>query len=406
MGESKAKYLTSPETPLSHKGRQLYNLDRVPRRTARHDLVVAEGYMDVIAMAQAGLEEAVAPLGTAITEDQLTLLWRLCDEPILCLDGDEAGYRAAQRAIERALPLLRAGKSLRFALLPAGEDPDSLIRSQGIEALRSLLEGAHPLVEILWRSEATGRRFETPERQAALKRSLFQAAGRIQDPDVKAAYIRDFSQRLRDRFSPSGGQRGISGRGPAGFSRGRAPWGGNRQAGRFGPRSSLATTAIGRSQPDILERRRDQVFLAALINHPQLVHRHAEELTALPLRDQDLNRLFQALVDAMALQQDLDSDALRCHLSNQGFAGLLGDLLRSDVYVHGRFAKPDSLLEEAARGIQDILRQFSRQRQAMDYREAGRALAEETSQENLDRLEATKAVAREEEDQLSDLEES
>jgi DNA primase len=407
MGDSKAKYLNSPETPLFHKGRQLYNLHRVPRRSARHDLVVAEGYMDVIAMSQAGLEEAVAPLGTAITEEQLGLLWRLCDEPILCLDGDEAGRRAARRAIERALPHLRAGKSLRFALLPSGEDPDSLIRSQGIDALRALLEAAQPLVEILWRSETAGRRLDTPERQAALKHELFQAAGRIQDGDVKAAYLRAFSQRLQNRFAarPLGRGHGRGGTGHFSGNGGRF----GKKAGLYGrsqKRPALALSAAGRGQPDLLERRRDQVFIAALVNHPQLVHRHAEELTVLPLRDPDLNALFRALVDALALQQDLDSEALKCHLSNQGFAGLLGDLLRSDVYVHGRFAKPDAPLEDADRGVREILGHFSRQRQAVDYSEAGRALAEETSQANLDRLEATKAAAREEENLLTDLEES
>ena len=160
MGESKAKYLNSPETTLFHKGRVLYNLAGA-RQAARdqQELIVTEGYMDVIALAQAGFPAAVAPLGTAVTEEQLSELWRLAPEPVFCLDGDAAGLRAAYRAAERALPQLAPGKSLRFVLLPKGEDPDSLVQSQGpAGAFRSLLEGARPFAEILWLKEYPGGR--------------------------------------------------------------------------------------------------------------------------------------------------------------------------------------------------------------------------------------------------------
>jgi len=188
LGESRAKYLNSPETPLFHKGRVLYNLARA--RQAAHDsgeLIVCEGYMDVIAIGQAGFPAAVAPLGTAITEEQIAELWRLADEPVLCLDGDQAGRRAGFRTAERALGLLRPGRSLRFAALPEGADPDSLVQGQGPAALRTVLAAARPLSEMLWLIETDGRRFETPERQAALIAALDGRIRGIGDEALRAA---------------------------------------------------------------------------------------------------------------------------------------------------------------------------------------------------------------------------
>ena len=173
MGEAKAKYLNSPESELFHKGRVLYNLARA-RRAARDtgELIVAEGYMDVIALAQAGFPAAVAPLGTAITEEQIAELWRLADEPVVCLDGDSAGRRAGYRLIERALPQLKPGFSLRFALLPQGEDPDSLVSAQGAQAFRKIVDGARPLAELLWMKQVENRPLDTPERRAGLRQAL------------------------------------------------------------------------------------------------------------------------------------------------------------------------------------------------------------------------------------------
>ena len=154
LGDGQPKYLNSPETPLFHKGRSLYNFTMA--REASRDagtVIVAEGYTDVIALAQAGLPNSVAPLGTALTEDQMRLIWRIADEPVLCFDGDTAGERAALRAAERALPLLQPGKTLRFMALPSGDDPDTLIKARGAEGFRTLLAGAHQLVDVLWQSE-------------------------------------------------------------------------------------------------------------------------------------------------------------------------------------------------------------------------------------------------------------
>ena len=218
MGDSPAKYLNSPDTPLFHKGQVLYNLDKA-RRAAHEsgEVIAAEGYMDVIALSQAGFAAAVAPLGTALTEDQIAELWRLVPEPILCLDGDLAGQRAAFRAMERALPLLQPGKSLRFALLPQGEDPDSLLRSQGAAALRAVLEAAKPLSEMLWIRETQGKALDTPERRAGLRQSLHRAVGEIQDSGVQEAYRLDVQRRFDEAYGRASAQRRWQrGRGPAG----------------------------------------------------------------------------------------------------------------------------------------------------------------------------------------------
>src|SRR5579883_1510176 len=197
-----AKYLNSPETPLFHKGATLYNI--AGARKAAHDgaqVIAVEGYIDVIAMVTAGYEATVAPLGTALTADQLALMWRLADEPILCFDGDAAGRRAAYRAVDLALPLLKPGKSLRFAALPDGQDPDDLARSGGREAIADVLGVAQPLAHMLWARESEAGSFDTPERRAALEARLSEITNAIGDDAVRRYYRQDFAGRLRQMFA-------------------------------------------------------------------------------------------------------------------------------------------------------------------------------------------------------------
>jgi DNA primase len=198
---ARAKYLNSPETPLFDKGRSLYN--HGPAREASGkigQLIVAEGYMDVIALWQAGFEHAVAPLGTAITEDQLQLMWRLCPEPVIALDGDTAGLRAAMRLIDLALPLLEPGRSLRFSILPEGQDPDDLIKASGASAMQALLDKAHPMVNLLWRRETEGKVFDSPERRSALDAALRDAIKKIPDPSLRRHYGEAVNELRRDLF--------------------------------------------------------------------------------------------------------------------------------------------------------------------------------------------------------------
>jgi len=203
--DAKAKYLNSPETGLFHKSRVLYRYAEArkalanPQNGAR-GLIVAEGYMDVIALARFGFDHAVAPLGTALTEDQLELLWRAGPEPVLCFDGDKAGIRAAFRSVERALPLLRPGQSLRFALLPDGQDPDDLLKSDGRSAMERVLEKAVPLVDMLWQREVQAAPLSTPEDKAGLKDRIYAALREIKHDSVRDLYKSSLLTRFNDEY--------------------------------------------------------------------------------------------------------------------------------------------------------------------------------------------------------------
>src|SRR6516165_8660667 len=222
--DAAAKYLNSPETPLFHKGATLYNV--AAARLAAHkgaSVIAVEGYVDVIAMVQAGYEAAVAPLGTALTSDQLLLLWKMAHEPTLCFDGDEAGRRAAYRAMDMALPLLKPGKSLRFASLPQGHDPDDLLRAGGPDAVKDVIETSRPLAELLWMREAEAGALDTPERRAAFEARLAQVIASVGDESVRKYYRSEFGERLRRMFE-IGGRRSMRPTLGRGRARAIAPW--------------------------------------------------------------------------------------------------------------------------------------------------------------------------------------
>lgn len=261
------KYLNSPDTPLFDKGRTLYNLHRAgPVSRQSHRIVVVEGYMDVIALAAAGIEEAVAPMGTALTEQQIELLWRLVDTPILCFDGDAAGQRAAIRAATRALPLLRPGHSLAFVTLPAGMDPDDLVRQQGREAMDRLLESPQSLLGTLWRHESEAQPLASPEDKAGLKQRLIEHTEAIRDPDIRALYRRE----LLDRFSAFAFPRRE-------FTPRQSSF---RPGSRFkspAPSDTRALQRLGALSRDHFTR----AVLAGLARHPREIGRHAEALARL-----------------------------------------------------------------------------------------------------------------------------
>ena len=320
-----AKYLNSPETPLFHKGDNLYNLPMA--RQAAHNsapIVVVEGYVDVIAMVGAGFPGSVAPLGTALTENQLALLWKMADEPILCFDGDRAGQKAAWRAADLALPHLKPGKSLRFALLPEGQDPDDLARSGGRGAIEEVIGAARGLVDVIWSREVEGGSFSTPERRAALEARINELTNGIRDEVVRRYYRQDLVDRLRQAFAPTsayggygrGGFGGESGRrfaprgaftpGAAGRSEGR----GRRPQASAGSQTishlpyqvaspHLATSPIMRGQRSSLSRR-EALILQTLISHPWLLHDHLEEAAALELAHPEAHRLRAGILAAFA----------------------------------------------------------------------------------------------------------
>ncbi|UFZ08106.1 DNA primase [Bradyrhizobium ontarionense] len=352
-----AKYLNSPETPLFHKGDNLYNLPSA--RQATHNgapLIVVEGYVDVIALVAAGFAGAVAPLGTALTESQLALIWKMVDEPILCFDGDRAGQKAAYRAADLALPHLKPGKSLRFALLPEGQDPDDLVRSGGRGAVEEVLGVAKPLAEVIWSRETEGGGFTTPERRAALEARIGQLTTGIGDEVVRRYYKQDLSERLYRAFAPEGGGRGygrgygaesgrrFGARSPgSGQSSGRLSTGGGGNGRRGGPPSTgpglargpyqaaspqLAMSPIMRGQRSAISRR-EALILQCLINHPWLLHDHLEEVAALELAHPEAHKLRAAVIAAFAHDHhhspdpDEQAEKMRADLEKGGFTELL-----------------------------------------------------------------------------------
>jgi DNA primase len=355
LGDAPAKYLNSPETTLFHKGRLLYNhaQARAAARSADR-VIVAEGYMDVIAMAQAGLKEAVAPLGTAVTEDQLALLWRMAPEPVFCFDGDAAGLRAAERALLRALPLLKAGQSLRFATLPKGEDPDTLIKDQGVGAMRDVLERAKPLIDVLWQIELERQPVDTPERRAGFKARLRERLAEIADPDVRGFYKEEFDLRVRALWSP-----GRDGR-TAGPRDGRPAY---RGKGRFAPpvpvSRELLSTPLARGA-GFTNHRRERLILLTVLNHPRLIEVYHEELMAVDLDSDELDKLRAAIIRIAASchQSDdkLESSTIRNHLYGEGFGRAVQRLEGDKGLVGDVFAKPDATADSAEQGLRSLLR--------------------------------------------------
>ncbi len=321
--DAKPKYINTGETAVFSKGHLLYNMHLA--REAVHKgapLIVAEGYMDVIALVEAGFPGAVAPLGTALTEDQLALLWRSSPEPVLCFDGDEAGLRAARRASHLALPHLTPGQSLRFVFLPGGEDPDSLIRSQGAEPMRNLVAKAQPLADVLWGGETEGREFSTPERRAGLEAELDRLVQTIRDPKIADYYRRDFNERVfnafkKRKFRPN---------------RGKKP--GERQSGESDGtvsadvrRSLLATN--GASAAHNLNER---LLIAFLMREPDFLEQNVETLAQREFNDPQLDRVKSELLNVAARHERLETATIENHLVCQGL-GTVAESLKDDLVV-------------------------------------------------------------------------
>ncbi|MCW1920634.1 DNA primase [Rhodobacter sp. KR11] len=294
----RAKYLNGPETALFDKGRNLFNLGPAREAVGKgKPLVVSEGYMDVIALSEAGFTGAVAPLGTAITEEQLRLMWRISDEPVIALDGDKAGIRAALRLIDLALPLLEAGKGLRFAIMPGGQDPDELIKAQGAPAMQSVLDQAQPMVSLLWNREIEGKSFDSPERKAALDKTLRGLMNRIADPSIRAHYTEEIRRLRAALFGPKA--RPFQPQGPRG-----TPW--KRQAPDPVPLAATRASLLAGATDRDTEELREAVILAALATHPRLVDRFESDLERMDMS----NPAHEIIRDALLLRHDPRSPAL------------------------------------------------------------------------------------------------
>ena len=303
-----AKYLNSPETVLFDKGRNLFN--HAPAREAAGkgaQLIVAEGYMDVIALDAGGFNGAVAPLGTAITEEQLHLMWRISPEPVIALDGDTAGLRAAMRLIDLALPLLEAGQSLRFALMPEGQDPDDLIRKSGAPAMQKLLDEAIPMVRLLWRRETEGRVFDSPERKAALDKALREKIKLIRDTSIRGHYAEEIKALRWALFNPR---------------RARTPWTPRGKAAPLAPLASTRSSLLVASDDSGQLRLRVAVVLATLIATPAVIHAFEAEIERLDCTDPD----HLALRDLILRHAGASSEALRAEIVTRIGPGPLENL--------------------------------------------------------------------------------
>lgn len=390
--EVPAKYLNSPETPLFHKGATLYNLPRA--RAAAHrgaPLVAVEGYVDTIAMVSAGYEATVAPLGTALTVEQLALLWKMADEPILCFDGDVAGRRAAYRAADLALPLITAGKSLKFALLPEGQDPDDLLRLAGVKAMAEVIGAACPLVHMLWMRETEAGSLETPERRAALEARLQQVAMAIGDNSVRKHYRREFDERLRTLFEPNRQPFEDRGRRFRPHMRGaRLPQRRVAQSSRYVAASpQLAGSPIHRGS---VMPRREALILQAVINHPWLLHEHLEELATLELRHPDAAKIKPALIDIFAQMGAPDAAGILAELGRRGL-GQAADRIQkvittSSVWGAQAGAAPDDVLLTWSQLVALHRQWHSLTR---ELREAEQALGRDSTEANYSWLQDIKA---------------
>jgi DNA primase len=385
-----AKYLNSPETELFHKGSLLYN--GAEARKAVHDtgtVIAVEGYVDVIQMVGAGFAHTVAPLGTALTERQLQILWRMADEPILCFDGDKAGIRAAERAADLALPQLAPGKSLRFALLPAGQDPDDLVRSGGKEAVAAVIAAARPLVDMIWGRETESGIFDTPERRAALEAKLREIARTIGDDSVRRHYIQAFAERIA-AFFPA-----VERRPYERSAYGDRPVSDRRGPGRPFPPRNVARLPIPVSdrlrRSQILAGRathplREVVLVMTVINHPALLQAHLDEFAHIAFSSTDLDRLRAAILEIVS-HGDGDGASIRDALAAAGFGTIL-DRLEDQIEKAGHWpARPEAADTDANEGWLQALTLHRRARTLhKELKDAEGALGDDPSEANLARL--------------------
>ena len=405
--DAPAKYLNSPETPLFHKGATLYNI--AAARQAAHEgapIIAVEGYIDVIAMVTAGFPATVAPLGTALTEDQLGLLWKMADEPVLCFDGDNAGLRAAYRAVDLAMPRLKPGKSLRFALLPQGQDPDDLVRSGGRDAVADVIGAAKPLAAMLWGRETEGHTFDTPERRAALEARINEVTAGIGDETVRRYYRQDFNERLSQYFAPARAQQrearsGGNWRDPRSGGSFRERNGGDwqrreaRTAGRAMPyvvvSQQMASSPVHRGNRSTVSRR-EALILQAALNHPWLLHDHLEELSSLDFRHADAEKIKNALIDIAAHAAALDTEALKAELAARNLSEVMGRIALSITTPSVWGARPEAAPEDVLVTWAQLVA-LHRQWHSLtkELKDAEQALGQDASEANYLRLRDVKS---------------
>jgi len=394
-----AKYLNSPETELFHKSNVLYNFARA-RKPAydQGEVIAAEGYMDVIALHAGGFQNAVAPLGTALTGRQMALLWRMHSEPILCFDGDEAGLKAAYRAIDMVLPNLQPGQSVRFAMLPEDKDPDDLIQESGPEAMREVINSALPLSLMLWNRETASSNFDTPERKAALESGMRKVIGAIRDDNVRRHYEQDIRERLNTYFSAKtqpnaarqrnaefSGRRNNNQRGG-----GSGGWSRNSGQRKLGASQSLLSSRLVKNRDSSLSLR-EAALVGGLAFHPALCVQYFDEISILVFKSGEAKRIQSAVLDAFAAwdgEGDYpDREAIHAEITKNGLSETL-DVIARQLRANQLWQLlPDAAIEDARDGWnQAYILHTKNQTLNEEIKAAERALADDDSQENLDRM--------------------
>ena len=382
-----AKYLNSPETTLFKKRQTLYN-GQAAREAARSGkaVVVVEGYLDVIAIAMAGFEGAVAPLGTALTEDHLNLLWRMHDQPVLCFDGDDAGQRAAERAAELALPLLQPGKTIRIATLPEGLDPDDLVRKQGRAAFADVLDRARSLSDMIWSLETSGGMVpETPEARAALESRLRARANAIADQAVRRHYVQAFDEKLAAFFAPVR---------PARFDNRRDRGGNSRPYGQRGPASprlvvsdTLRNSRLLKPGRGVDTTPREAAIVVTLVNHPALIEPRLEQLAALDLASPGARALVSTMLDIVGHDHDISAEGLAAALGARGHGETL-DRMRTQLRAQGVWqSDAATAMQDAETGLKHALAlHFKSVQLNRELKAAEVALGDDPSEETFERL--------------------
>jgi len=375
--EARAKYLNSPETSIFHKGSMLYNFPNARRaasdpKAGVKGLIVAEGYLDVIALDRAGMSQGVAPMGTAITEEQLNLLWRAGGEPVMCLDGDRAGRAAALKAADRALPYLEPGRTLRFAFMPDGKDPDDVLRDEGTRALTDLLEETRSLVDLLWEREVDHEPLTDPDRRASFRKRIRALVNQISNGDVKEEYRNEFDRRMEAMFG-SPVRKG-----------GRGEWQGGRRKINQGASLSLKKRMAGQMDKASLRQAipnpNGRSLLLALIEYPDLVDEVIEEIALISFGA--LDNLRDAVLDACSLGPAVSSSELQAELLSRGFAQDIQRLEGNLGPMRASIGGADASVSMRVGAWRRLCSVYMRQSGSQEQRNELRALAERKITEN------------------------
>lgn len=381
LGDGEPKYLNSPETPLFHKGFNLYAMSQsIDSIRKSNFIIVCEGYTDVISMHQAGFSQTVAPLGTALTEDQLKVMWRISKNIYLCFDGDTAGQKAMNRVVDRALPIFEEGQQLSFMLLPKGEDPDELIKKYGNEFIQKLLNEALPLSKWLWNRVKTAN-YLTHQERSATENNIRTSLQPIKNQNVRNTLQNELTSQLWDYLKKKSAS--------------------TKNQKTTKKREQINTQLEMKSgvsaQIDAIWIQQ-AILVGTIINHPDLFDALGEQLGSLEFKAPELDKLRQEVLNTLASSPGLDFQALQDHLNTTGFSELMNGLLSRQVINHANFARPDEHTDVTRKGWEQTLRLFRRNQLLEEIRVVEEELAENPTHEAFELLKALKQTATQKED--------